>query len=466
MPRTVSLFRLIRLVIAGLAVLGGVSGLAVGARAQDTASVVVVPFVGVVNPVLAGYVDRAIAEAEEAGAALVVIEMDTPGGLDSSMRQINRRILGAGVPVAVYVAPSGARAGSAGVYITYAAHIAAMAPGTNIGSATPVAMGESGEQQMSDEMRAKVSNDAAAYIRSLAEQRRRNSEWAEQAVRQGVNVHAEEALGLGVIGYVAPDLRSLLQQIDGTSVETTSGRVTLRTANAEVRRLEMNAIESFLHVITDPTIAYIILSLGTMGLFFELSNPGSIFPGVIGGICLLLGLYALGSLPINYAGLLFMGLALLLLVADILTPTHGVLTAGGLISFVLGSMLLINAPASAPFLQISVQAIGAVVLCMAAFSFFVVGSVARTRNRKVVTGREGLIGSRGIVRVALEPRGMVFVESELWSAVSDAGPIEKDVEIEVTGLDGLLLHVRPIESANESVALGGSQEPTRVGAQK
>ena len=231
----------------------------------------------------------------------------------------------------------------------------AMAPGTNIGSATPVAMGENGEQQMSEEMRAKVSNDAAAYIRSLAEQRHRNADWAEQAVRQGVNVHADEALRLGVIGYVAPDERSLLQQIDGTGVETADGNVTLHTANASVQRLEMNAIESFLHVITDPTIAYILLSLGTMGLFFELSNPGSVLPGVIGGICLLLGLFALGSLPINYAGLLFMGLAVLLFAADIVTPTHGVLTAGGLIAFVLGSVLLINAPASAPFLQISLS---------------------------------------------------------------------------------------------------------------
>jgi membrane-bound serine protease (ClpP class) len=450
MHRMLPLVTLVRLSISVFALLVGLGGLAVGASAQPQQSVVVVPFTGVVNPVLAGYVDRAITEAEENGAALVLLEMDTPGGLDSSMRQINRRILASRVPVAVYVAPSGARAGSAGVYITYAAHIAAMAPGTNIGSATPVSMGENGEQQMSEEMRAKVSNDAAAYIRSLAEQRKRNADWADQAVRQGVNVHADEALRLGVVGFIAPDRQSLLQQIDGTTVETATGNVTLQTANASINRLEMNIIESFLHVITDPTIAYILISLGTMGLFFEFSNPGSVLPGVIGGICLLLGLFALGSLPINYAGLLFMGLAVLLLAADIVTPTHGVLTAGGLISFVLGSMLLINAPSSAPFLQISFQAIAAVVICMAAFSIFVVGSVAKTRKRKVVTGREGLLGAHGTVRTALEPRGMVFVQSELWSALSDGGTIQAGTEIEVTGMDGLLLHVRPAVSSNDA----------------
>jgi membrane-bound serine protease (ClpP class) len=438
------LLPLLRLSVAVAALLVGLSGLALGARAQvQQQSVIVVPFTGVVNPVLAGYVDRAITQGEETGAALVLIEMDTPGGLDTSMRQIIRRILSSRVPVAVYVAPSGARAASAGVYITYAAHIAAMAPGTNIGSATPVSMGENGEQQMSDEMRAKVSNDAAAYIRSLGEQRHRNVDWAEQAVRQGVNVHAEEAVRLGVVELIAPDERSLLQQIDGKTVETAGGNVTLKTADAPTQRLEMNVIESFLHVITDPTIAYMLISLGTMGLFFELSNPGSVLPGVIGGICLLLGLFALGSLPINYAGLLFMGLAMLLLAADVITPTHGVLTAGGLISFVLGSMLLINAPSSAPYLQISFQAIGAVVTCMAAFSIFVIGAAAKTRRRKVVTGREGMLGARGIVRTTLNPRGMVFVQSELWSAVSDNGVIEKGTEVEVTAIQGLLLHVRP-----------------------
>lgn len=436
--------RLVSILCVGL----GFAGLALNARAQESGTVVVVPFKGVVNPVLAGYVERAIDEAERSGAAAVVLEMDTPGGLDSSMRQIIRRTLASRVPVIVYVAPPGARAGSAGVYITYAAHIAAMAPGTNIGSATPVAMGEGGEQKLSDEMRAKVSNDAAAYIRGLAQQRERNGDWAEEAVRQGVNIHAEEAVRLNVVNYLAPDLPSLLRSIDGTSVSTTAGVVTLHTAAAMTSRLEMNFVEAFLHAITEPTIAYLLLSLGTMGLFFELSNPGSVLPGVIGGICLLLGLYALGSLPVNYAGLLLMALAVLLLIADLITPTHGVLTAGGLIAFVFGSMLLINAPESAPFLQISFSAIVAVAVTMAAFFFFAVGAIARSRRRKVVTGREGLLGSVGEVRTRLEPKGMVFVQSELWSAVSDSGPIEVGTPVRVESVDGLLLRVRPVaESA-------------------
>lgn len=435
----------VRRILAVLLLGIGLAGLAAGTRAQETSTVMVVPMRGVINPVLAGFVERAIDEAERAGAAAIVFEMDTPGGLDSSMRQIIKRMLASRVPVVVYVAPSGARAGSAGVYITYAAHLAAMAPGTNIGSATPVAMGEGGEQKLSEEMRAKVSNDAAAYIRGLAEQRGRNADWAEQAVRQGANVHDQEALRLNVVNYLAVDLTALLRQVDGQTVETTAGSVTLRTAAHATQRNEMNVIESFLHVITDPTIAYLLISLGTMGLFFELSNPGAILPGVLGGICLLLGLYALGSLPINYAGLLFMALAMLLFIADIVAPTHGILTVGGLISFVLGSMLLINAPDSAPYLQISIQAIIGVGLTMGGFFFFVVGAVARGQKRQVVTGREGLVGATGRARTALDPEGMVLVQSELWSAVSTGGAVPAGARVQVEGVDGLLLRVKSIE---------------------
>lgn len=436
-----------------MAILCGSLGLVYGAYAQERSAVIVAPFTGVVNPVLAGFAERAIDEGERTGATAVVFEMDTPGGLDTSMRQIIRRILAAKVPVIVFVAPSGARAASAGVYIAYSANLAAMAPGTNIGSATPVAMSENGEQQMSDEMRAKVSNDAAAYIRSLAEQRGRNADWAERAVREGINVHADEAQRMNVVNMIAPDLNGLLAQLDGQSVMTAAGTVQIHTADAPVRRLEMNVVESFLHAISDPTIAYLLLSLGTMGIFFELSNPGSVLPGVIGGICLLLGLYALGSLPVNFAGLLFMGLALLLFAADLVAPTHGVLTAGGLISFVFGSMLLINAPDSAPFLQISIQAILAVTITMAGFFVFVIGAVARGRHRPVVTGKEGLVGATGIVRTPLAPRGLVFLQSELWSAVSNGPRIGPGVEIVVTDVDGVVLQVRP------SVQLAASPPP-------
>src|SRR5581483_2004988 len=229
--------------------------------------------------------------------------------LDTSMREIIQRILASRVPIIVYVAPPGSRAASAGVYITSAAHVAAMAPNTNIGSATPVSIGESGEQQMSPEMRAKVTNDAVAYIRSLTEQRGRNGDWAEQAVREGANVQASQAVQLHVVDLMAPDLDHLLRQVDGRPVQLPSGPLTLHTAGLPTHRTEMGVVDELLHVISDPTIAYILISLGTMGMFFELSNPGSILPGVAGGICLLLGFYALGTLPVNYAGLLLMGFA-------------------------------------------------------------------------------------------------------------------------------------------------------------
>jgi membrane-bound serine protease (ClpP class) len=345
--------------MTGLGLLGIVDvAAALPVRAQGSSEAVTsVRARGVINPTLAHYITRAIDQAERDGAGAVIVELDTPGGLDSSMRQIIQRILASRAPIVVYVSPPGARAGSAGVYITYAAHVAAMAPNTNIGSATPVSMGESGEQQMSPEMRAKVTNDAAAYIRSLAEQRGRNAEWAEKAVREGANVTAQEALSLGVIDLVASDIDDLLRQLDGRAVTTAAGPVTLRTAHAQVQRVEMGLVDAFLHAVSDPTIAYILLSLGTMGLFFELSNPGSVLPGVVGGICLLLGFYALGALPVNYAGLLLMAFALLLFVVDIFTPTHGVLTIGGLIAFLLGSLMLFNVPEAAPWLSVSVWTI-------------------------------------------------------------------------------------------------------------
>ena len=422
----------------------GLFGLGRAALAQEgPGGVDVVRLTGIVNPTMAGFLERAVDRAEREGATALVVQLDTPGGLDSSMRQIVQRLLVARVPTIVYVAPPGGRAGSAGVYITYGAHLAAMAPNTNIGSATPVQMGEGGEQRMSDEMRAKVTNDAAAYLRSLAERRGRNAEWAERAVRYGENVTEQEALRLGVVNVVASDLADLLRQVDGLTVETTAGPLTLQTAGAPVRRVEMSAVEAFLHAISDPTIAYILLSLGTMGLFFELSNPGSILPGVVGGIALLLGFYALGALPVNYAGLLLMGFALLLFVADLFAPTHGVLTVGGIVSFVLGSLLLFDVPEAAPWLSVSLWAIAAVSVSLALFFGFVVGAVARAQRRKAVTGREGLIGQVGRTRTFLDPRGMVWVDGALWEAESEVGPILAGEQVEVLAVAGLLLRVRP-----------------------
>ena len=410
---------------------------------------------GVVNPTMAGFVGRAIDQAERDGAAALVIQLDTPGGLDSSMRQIVQGILGSRVPVIVYVAPVGARAGSAGVYISYAAHVAAMAPSTNIGSATPVAFGEGGaEAKLSAEMRAKLTNDAAAYLRGLAERRGRNPDWADRAVREGVNVTEQEALALGVVNVVANDVADLLRRVDGMNVETTAGQVTLRTADAPVHRLEMGWIEGLLHVISDPTIAYILLSLGTMGLFFELSNPGAIFPGVVGGICLLLGFYALGTLPVNYAGLALMGFALLLFAADLFAPTHGVLTVGGVISFVLGSLILFNVPEAAPWLSLSLWAVAGVSLSLALFFGLVVGAVARSHRRRVTTGREGLVGLLGEAKTGLAPRGTVFVDGALWEAESDGGPLQAGDRVRVVAVEGLRLKVTPALPAAMPAASG------------
>ncbi len=403
----------------------------------------VVPLRGIINPVMASYVERAIGQAEEKGAAAVVIEMDTPGGLDTSMRAIIQRIMASKVPVIVYVGPPGARAGSAGVYVTYASHIAAMAPNTNIGSAHPVAMGDSGgEQQMSDTMAEKVTNDAVAYIKGIAQSRGRNADWAEKAVRESVNVTAQEALNLKVIDLVADDLPSLLDKIDGREVQLSSGKVTLATKGLPIQRVEMSPFESLLHVISDPTIAYILLSLGTMGLIFELSNPGAILPGVVGGICLLFALFGLGTLPVNIAGLLLIGFAFLLFAADIFAPTHGILTGGGVLAFVLGSMMLINTR-DAPFLEISRAAIVSVTVGLTAFFAFIVGAIVRSRRRRPTTGQEGFVGQVGKAKTVLDPGGMVFLNGELWKAISETGNVAEDELVEVVAMRGLTLVVTP-----------------------
>jgi membrane-bound serine protease (ClpP class) len=407
---------------------------------------------GIITPVAASYVDRALSTAEANGARAFVLQLDTPGGLDSAMRDIVQRILASPIPVVVYVAPPGARAGSAGVYITYSAHVAAMAPNTNIGSATPVSIGEGGETRLSDEMRSKVTNDAVAYIKSLAAARGRNAEWAEDAVRHAVNATAQEALELGVVNLLAGDLDELLRTIDGTRVTTSRGEVVVRTAGVPVERVEMQPLEGLLHSITDPTIAYLLLSLGSLALIYELSNPGAIFPGVVGGICLLLALYALGTLPVNLAGLLLIGFAMLLFLLDLTTPTHGVLTAGAIVSFVLGSAILINTPEGAPYFSVSPVAIGLMTLLLAGFFGVVVGSVVRSHRRRSVTGREGLLGLSARVRERLDPTGLVFVDGELWTATTEGPSVEKDALVEVVAVEGLRLRVRPLPAATEGAA--------------
>ncbi len=437
------------------------------AAAQSVGPEVVVGEIkGIINPVMAGYVDRVISDAEKTNARAVVFYMDTPGGLSDAMRDINLRILAAKVPVIVYVGPDGARAGSAGVYISYAAHLVAMAPATNIGSATPVAMDTNGgEAQMSPEMKNKVTNDAVAGIRSLAEQRGRDPDFAERAVREGANLQASEALKANVVNYIAPDLPNLLQQMDGARVHVQNADVVLQTAGAVTRRADMSALESFLLTITNPTIAYILLSMGSLGLLLELYNPGSIFPGVIGGICLLLAFYALGTLPLNFAGLALIGFGLLLFGLEPFLTAHGILAAGGAISFAFGSVLLINAP-DAPFLQVSIAAIVAVTALLLGFFLVLVTAVLRSRRRRVVTGREGLLGAIGTVRRELEPgrTGIVHVQGELWQAVAPDGRLSVGEKAIVQRVDGLLLTVRratdvvpaPPRPASPAVAKSGT----------
>lgn len=399
--------------------------------------VYLITYEGVINPVAAEFIPEAITQAEKNHAQALVVKLDTPGGLDTSMRIIIKAIHASTVPVVVYVSPPGARAASAGVFITMAAHVAAMAPGTNIGAAHPVAMGG----KMDDEMKAKVENDAVAYIQSIAEKQGRNSEWAEEAVRKSVSVPEEEAVELNVVDLVAEDLRSLLHAIDGREVETTSGPKVLVTRDASVREIPMPLRLKILGGLSDPNIAYILMMLGIYGLIFELSNPGAILPGVVGAICLILSFYALQTLPINYAGLLLILLGLIMFVAEVFTPSHGLLTLGGIVAMSLGSIMLMQT--DAPFLKISWAVIIPMIATSALFFTFVVGMGLRAQRPSPVTGMEGLIGLTVTAQTEISPEGRVLVQGELWEAVSDED-IQAGERAEVKAVDGLKLVIKRI----------------------
>ena len=391
---------------------------------------------GVINPASAEYIGKSIKRANEQKREAIVIELDTPGGLDTSMRDIVKNIIGSEVPVIVYVSPSGARAASAGVFITLAAHVAAMSPGTNIGSAHPVGVGEKMDKAMSE----KVTNDAAAYIKSLAERTGRNSKWAEDAVRKSVSATETEALKEKIIDIVSKDLNTLLSIIDGKKVKTVMGERILKTAHVNVVREEMSLRHKILNVITDPNVAYMLMLLGFYGLFFELTNPGSIFPGVMGGICLILAFYAFQTLPVNYAGLLLIILAIILFILEIKIISHGVLTIGGVIAMLLGSLMLFESPG--PFMKLSLFLILPAVIVTALFFTVVVGLAYRAYKRKPVTGSEGLIGMEGIANTDItKDSGVVSLHGEIWSAYSDE-TISKDEKIIVESLSGLKVKVR------------------------
>jgi len=393
---------------------------------------------GIIAPSLAEFIVSAIRKAEDGGAHAIIFELDTPGGLDTSMRVIIKEILRSPVPVIVYVSPSGARAASAGAFITIAAHVAAMAPGTNIGAAHPVQMG-GGEAD--EEMTRKIENDAAAYIRGLAERRGRNAIWAEDAVRKSVSATATEALRLKVIDVVAENRADLLAKIDGRTVETGAGKITLKTKTAKIVEVEMGLRDKVLSVISNPTIAYILLILGMAGLYFELSTPGAILPGVLGGICLILAFYAFQTLPINYAGLLLIILGVILFIAEVMVVSHGILTIGGIAAMILGSLMLIDSPA--PFLQISLSAILGVTAATTAFFVFAIGAVFRAHRRQPATGREGLVGQAGVARTRLNPDGLIFIRGEIWNATCAEG-VEPGEQVQVTAVAGLKLKVKKL----------------------
>ena len=393
-----------------------------------------VPIDGPIGPISARIIDEAISSSVEDSAEALIIELNTPGGLDESMRIITRKILNSEVPVIVFVSPSGSRAASAGVFITLSAHIAAMTPGTNMGAAHPVAMGGKIDSTMEE----KVVNDASAYIRSIANKRGRNEKWAEESVRKSVSITENEALKLNVIDLVVNDVRELLDSCDGRKVSLPSGEKVLNTKEIEVRKIEISLRDKILEVISNPTIAYILLTLGMWGLFFELSNPGSIFPGIVGGICLILAFFALQTLPINYAGLLLMILALIFFILEVKIVSYGALTIGGIISMVLGSLLLFESPL--PYMRASLTVIIMVVATTALFFIVAIGLALRARKRKVTTGGRGLMGEVGVARTALKPEGDVFVHGEIWKAEADQ-PIKKGEKVIVTGVEHLTLKV-------------------------
>ncbi|MEX1197769.1 MAG: nodulation protein NfeD [Pseudohongiellaceae bacterium] len=420
---------------------------------------------GPIGPASADYVIRSLQDASEAGAELAIIRLNTPGGLDASMRDIISAILDSPVPVATWVAPGGSRAASAGTYITYASHIAAMAPATNIGSSTPVSMGgtptlpgsggeedtapdeENGEAEdagPTNDMERKVINDAVAYIRGLAELRGRNADWAESSVRQAANLSASEALENGVIDLIAPRLETLLEQLDGRSVEIGDSSRILNLAEAEIVQIEPDWRYEFLGVITNPNVAYILLMIGIYGIILEFYNPGTGLPGITGVICLVLAGFALQMLPISYAGLALLLVGLILMILEVLSPSFGVLGVGGLAAFVLGSVMLMDT--DLPAYQISMPLIAALAVGTAAFVMLVLGAVVQSRRQRLTSGTEAMIGTLATALEDFERSGHVRADGEIWQAVCDE-PVSKDDRLRIDRVEGLELHVRRAPSS-------------------
>ena len=414
--------------------------------AIDAQRVLSIKIEGSINPASAAFIKNAIDKATTQKAECLIIHLNTPGGLLKSTRVIVSDILESPVPVVVYVSPGGAHAGSAGVFITMAAHIAAMAPSTNIGAAHPVSMQGGSDSTMIN----KTTNDAAAFIRTIAEKRSRNLQWAEEAVRKSVSITEAEAVQKKVVDLVAQNEADLLKQIDGRVVELNTGNKSLQTANVKVDSLEMSFSEKLLDMISDPNIAYILMMLGFYGLLFELYSPGSIAPGVIGAICLILAFYSMHTLPLNYAGLALIVLAILLFVLEVKITSHGILGIGGVIALALGSMMLIRTESALEVLRISWGVIISATVVTACFFFFLVALAVKAQKTKPVTGIEGIVGEEGEALARLEPSGMVRVHGELWKAISTSGSIDKGRRIKVTAINNLTLSV---EQANDTINL-------------
>jgi membrane-bound serine protease (ClpP class) len=413
---------------------------------------------GAISPASADYLVRGIAEADQRHAEAIVLELDTPGGLSSSMRDIIKAILASPVPVIGYVSPSGARAASAGTYIMYACQVAAMAPATNIGAASPVSITGGGSLPVpssssgkpagseSTEMR-KVTNDAVAYIRALAERRGRNADWAEKAVREAVSVSDSEALKLRVIDLVAPNLTQLMAGVDGRKVETAAGARVLHTHGAELQAIEPGWRSQFLGVVANPSVAYILLLIGLGGLVMEGMHPGGVLPGVVGAICLLLALYAFQLLPVNYVGLGLILLGVILIVSEAFVPAYGVLGTGGVVSFVIGSVIFMHT--GVPGYGIAVPVVVGIAIAAAAILVGIVWMAVRSHKQPVVSGREEMVGAIGEVIADFEGRGAVHVHGERWQARSDV-PLRRGQPVAVTAMHGLVLDVKPVAVPKEA----------------
>ncbi len=431
----------------------------------------------VINPVVSEYLSGAIKTSQTNGAQCLIIELDTPGGLLSTTRNIVKEMMNAEVPIVVYVAPSGARAGSAGVFITLASHIAAMAPSTNIGAAHPVDLGQqpkkgdeksvqkfldrlvsadkkpaTKEESVQKEedfkssdspMRDKILNDTVAWVRGIAKARGRNQEWAVQAVVESLSSEESEALENGVVEFVCADVEELLQKINGLTVELPNKTVTLQTQNAAVKEIPMTKRQSILNVLSNPNIAYILMMLGFYGLLYEITHPGFGVPGIAGVICLVIAFYSLQTLPVNYAGLILILLAIGLFVAEAMVASFGLFALGGVIAMLLGSLMLIDSPAS--FMRVSLKYILPIVASTAGVTILLVSLVVRSHRRKVSTGQEGLIGEEGVAEVDLSPgkEGTVFVHGEIWTAESESS-INKGNKIKIVAVQGMHLKVEQV----------------------